>query len=99
LDHADKAEKLIRNLAQRLERDWSGVSGSILEGIRGNPHRYAAWIVEGRFSVLRRPLLGLRPNSAVVCGNRIWFLITNNGLTAVHQACLGANHRMPPFGR
>src|SRR5271169_136436 len=31
LDDADKAEKLIRNLAQRLERDWSGVSGSILE--------------------------------------------------------------------
>jgi hypothetical protein len=24
LDDADKAEKLIRNLAQRLERDWSG---------------------------------------------------------------------------
>jgi len=33
LADADKAEKLIRNLAQRLERDWSGVSGSILEGI------------------------------------------------------------------
>ena len=33
LDDADKAEKLIRNLAQRLERDWSGVAGSILEGI------------------------------------------------------------------
>jgi putative transposase len=33
LDDADKAEKLIRNLARRLERDWSGVSGSILEGI------------------------------------------------------------------
>jgi putative transposase len=33
LDDADKAEKLLRNLAQRLERDWSGVSGSILEGI------------------------------------------------------------------
>jgi hypothetical protein len=33
LDDDDKAEKLIRNLAQRLERDWSGVSGSILEGI------------------------------------------------------------------
>jgi putative transposase len=33
LDDADKAERLIRNLAQRLERDWSGVSGSILEGI------------------------------------------------------------------
>ena len=32
-DDADKAEKLIRNLAQRLERDWSGVSRSILEGI------------------------------------------------------------------
>ena len=33
LDDADKAERLIRNLAKRLERDWSGVSGSILEGI------------------------------------------------------------------
>ena len=33
LDDADKAEKRIRNLAQRLERDWSGVSGSILDGI------------------------------------------------------------------
>jgi hypothetical protein len=33
LDDADKLEKLLRNLARRLERDWSGVSGSILEGI------------------------------------------------------------------
>src|SRR5438132_532193 len=33
LDDAAKAERLIRNLAQRLERDWSGVAGSILEGI------------------------------------------------------------------
>ena len=33
LDDADKAEKLLRTLAQRLERDWSGVSSSILEGI------------------------------------------------------------------
>ena len=33
LDDADKAEKLVRNLAHRLERDWSGVSSSILEGI------------------------------------------------------------------
>ena len=33
LDDADKAERLLRNLAQRLERDWSGVAGSILEGI------------------------------------------------------------------
>jgi hypothetical protein len=33
LDDADKAEKLSRNLAQRLERDWPGVAGSILEGI------------------------------------------------------------------
>jgi putative transposase len=32
-DDADKAEKLLRNLAQRLERDWSGVASSILEGI------------------------------------------------------------------
>jgi hypothetical protein len=31
--YADKAEKLLRNLAQRLERDWSGVASSILEGI------------------------------------------------------------------
>jgi transposase-like protein len=33
LDDAGKAEKLLRNLAQRLERDWSGVASSILEGI------------------------------------------------------------------
>src|SRR5216684_4291822 len=33
LDDADKAEKLLRNLARRLERDWSGVAGSILEDI------------------------------------------------------------------
>jgi putative transposase len=33
LDDADKAERLLRNLARRLERDWSRVSGSILEGI------------------------------------------------------------------
>jgi hypothetical protein len=32
LDDADKAEKLLRNLARRLERDWAGVAGSILEG-------------------------------------------------------------------
>ena len=31
--NARSHEKLIRNLAQGLERDWSGVSGSILEGI------------------------------------------------------------------
>jgi hypothetical protein len=30
---AFKAERLLRNLAQRLERHWSGVAGSILEGI------------------------------------------------------------------
>ena len=33
LDDADKAEKLIRNLAQRLERDAPGVSASMLEGL------------------------------------------------------------------
>ena len=44
LDDDDKAEKLIRNLAQRLERDWSGVSGSILEGIEEILHRHSAWI-------------------------------------------------------
>jgi transposase-like protein len=32
LDDADKAERLIRNLARRLEHDAPGVSGSILEG-------------------------------------------------------------------
>jgi len=33
LNDAGKAEKLIRNLAQRLERDAPGVSKSILEGL------------------------------------------------------------------
>ena len=33
LDDADKAEKLIRNLARRLEREAPGVSASILEGM------------------------------------------------------------------
>jgi putative transposase len=33
LDNAAKAEKLIRNLAHRLERDAPGVSKSILEGL------------------------------------------------------------------
>src|SRR3954454_7616105 len=54
LDDADKAEKLIRNLAHRLERDWSGVSSSILtRRHRGNPHRYAAWIAEGAAALAR----------------------------------------------
>jgi putative transposase len=33
LDDADKAEKLMRNLAQRLDRDAPGVCASILEGL------------------------------------------------------------------
>ena len=33
MDDADKAAKLIRNLARRLERDAPGVSGSILEDL------------------------------------------------------------------
>ena len=33
LNDAAKAERLIRNLAQRLERDAPGVSGSLLEGL------------------------------------------------------------------
>ena len=33
MDDAERAETLIRNLARRLERDWNGVSASILEGI------------------------------------------------------------------
>jgi transposase-like protein len=33
MDDAEKAETLIRNLARHLERDWNGVSASILEGI------------------------------------------------------------------
>jgi putative transposase len=33
LDDADKAEKLIRSLARRLEHEAPGVSGSILEGL------------------------------------------------------------------
>jgi len=33
LDDADKAEKLVRNLARRLEQDAPGVANSILEGL------------------------------------------------------------------
>ena len=33
MDDADKAETLLRNLARRLEKDWKGVSASILEGL------------------------------------------------------------------
>ena len=33
LNDAEKAEKLIRNLARRLEHDAPGVSASILEGL------------------------------------------------------------------
>src|SRR6516162_2498698 len=33
MDDADKAEKLIRNLARRLEGEWPGVSRSLLEGL------------------------------------------------------------------
>jgi putative transposase len=33
MDDAEKAEKLLRNLARRLERDWDGVAASILEGL------------------------------------------------------------------
>src|SRR5271156_4219205 len=32
-DDAGKAEALLRNLARRLEKDWEGVSASILEGL------------------------------------------------------------------
>lgn len=33
MDDAGKAEALLRNLARRLEKDWEGVSASILEGL------------------------------------------------------------------
>ena len=33
MDDADKAEQLLRNLARRFEKDWEGVSASILEGL------------------------------------------------------------------
>jgi putative transposase len=33
MDDAAKAERLLRNLARRLERDWEGVAASILEGL------------------------------------------------------------------
>ena len=33
MDDADRAEQLLRNLARRLEKDWRGVSASILEGL------------------------------------------------------------------
>ena len=33
MDDADKAQKLLRNLARRLERDWEDDAASILEGL------------------------------------------------------------------
>ena len=33
MDDADRGEQLLRNLARRLEKDWRGVSASILEGL------------------------------------------------------------------
>src|SRR5690349_4686674 len=33
LDYAVKAEQLVRNLARRLEKDWPGISATILEGM------------------------------------------------------------------
>jgi hypothetical protein len=33
LDDAAKAEQLVRNLARRLEKDWPGISATILEGL------------------------------------------------------------------
>ena len=33
LDDAAKAERLIRNLARRLEKSWPGISATILEGM------------------------------------------------------------------
>lgn len=33
LDDAAQAEQLIRTLARRLEKDWPGLSASILEGL------------------------------------------------------------------
>ena len=33
MDDAGKAETLLRDLARRLEKDWEGVSDSILEGL------------------------------------------------------------------
>ena len=33
MDDADRAEQHLRNLARRLEKDWRGVSASILEGL------------------------------------------------------------------
>ena len=33
LDNADKAERLLRNLARRLDREAPGVAASILEGL------------------------------------------------------------------
>ena len=53
LDDAEKAEKLIRNLARRLEHDCSGRVGEHSGGPRRNPHRHAAWPAEGTSSRAR----------------------------------------------
>ena len=50
-DDADKAERLLRNLARRLEHEEPGVSGSVLEGLNeiltvirlGLPHELRRW--------------------------------------------------------
>jgi putative transposase len=46
LDDAEKAEKLIRNLARRLEREAPGVSASILEGLAEMALRWTAAMLE-----------------------------------------------------
>lgn len=47
LDDADKAEKLIRNLARRLDQQWPGVAASILEGLDEIPDCRSVEAAEG----------------------------------------------------
>ena len=52
LDEGAKAEKLLRNLAQRLERNWSAVSGAILGRI-DEILRHTAWIADAATTLAR----------------------------------------------
>ena len=53
MDDADKAEKLIRNLARRLERDWKGVSASDSGRPRRHAHRHQAETSAGAAPIAR----------------------------------------------
>src|SRR3981081_1444177 len=98
LNDAEKAEKLIRNLARRLEHDAPGVSASILEGLDeiltvtrlGLPKELrralaCTNIVENVMSTVRR-----------VCRKREAMAIGFNGIALDRGGDAGSSQRLPP---